>query len=116
MTLVLFLSYLSYLIFGNMIEEREKKAKLTSILGVILFPTVPLSYFSAIIFTSLHPLINPNPSQSGYIYWDFMKLFILFLNLIAISLFFIHVVRDLVELDKSKERLNEIIQKNLREE
>ncbi|MFX1496275.1 MAG: cytochrome c biogenesis protein CcsA [Promethearchaeota archaeon] len=116
MTLVLFLSYLSYLIFGAMIEEREKKAKLTSILGIIFFPMVPLSYLSAIIFTSLHPLINPNPTGSGYIYWDFMKLFVLFLNLFAITIFYIYVVGNLVELDLNKEKLNEIIQSNLRED
>ncbi|MFX1234270.1 MAG: cytochrome c biogenesis protein CcsA [Promethearchaeota archaeon] len=116
MTLVLFLSYLSYLIFGTMIEDRERRAKLTSILGIIFFPTVPLSYLSAIIFTSLHPLITPNPSESGYIYWDFMKLLILFLNLIAMTLFFVYVVRNLVELDKNKQKLNEIIQNKLRDD
>ena len=51
MTLVLLLSYLSYLIFRSVIEDKEKKAKLSSALGIALFPTVPLSYFSAIIFT-----------------------------------------------------------------
>jgi len=116
MTLVLFLSYLSYLIFGGVIEEREKKAKLTSILGIVFFPTVPLSYLSARIFASLHPLINPNPGEPGNIYWDSMKLFVLFLNLIAMTIFFTYVVRILVNLDKMKERLNEIIQIKLREE
>jgi len=116
MTLVLFLSYLSYLIFGSVIEEREKKAKLTSILGILFFPTVPLSYLSARIFASLHPLINPIPGEPGNIYWDFMKLFVLFLNLIAMTIFFAYVVRTLVNLDKMKEKLNEIIQIKLREE
>ena len=115
-TLVLFISYLSYLIFGNAIEERDQKAKLTSILGIVLFPTIPLSYLSAILFPSLHPRITPNPSQSGYIYWDPIKLFILFFNLIAITILFFYLLQNLVELDKAKENLNEIIQKKLEEE
>lgn len=116
MTLVLFLSYLSYLIFRSMIEDKEKKAKLSSALGIVLFPTVPLSYISAIVFTSLHPLITPNSSESGGIYWDGLKLFILFFNLIALTIFFFYVVKNLNSLEKTKEKLEEIIQKRLLEE
>ncbi len=116
MTLVLFLSYLSYLIFRSMIEDKEKKAKLSSALGIVLFPTVPLSYISAIVFTSLHPLITPNSSESGGIYWDGLKLFILFFNLIALTIFFFYVVKNLNSLDKTKEKLEELIQKRLLEE
>lgn len=113
MTLVLFLSYLSYLIFGNMIEDKNKKAKLTSALGIALFPTVPLSYISAIVFTSIHPLINPNP---GNLYWDPIKLFMLFFNLIAMTILFVYVVHKLVNLDKAKEELEKLIQRRLMEE
>ena len=116
MTLVLFLSYLSYLIFRSMIEDKEKKAKLSSALGITLFPTVPLSYISAIVFTSLHPLITPDPSKSGGIYWDGLKLFILFFNLIALTIFFVYVVKNLNSLDKTKDKLEKIIQKRLLEE
>jgi len=116
MTLILFLSYVSYLIFGSMIEDKEKKAKLTAALGIALFPTVPLSYISALVFTTLHPLINPSSGQTGHIYWDPIKLFILFFNLIAMTILFIYIVKELVSLDKAKLKLDEIIQKRLIEE
>ena len=116
MTLVLFLSYISYLIFRSMIEDKEKKAKLSSALGITLFPTVPLSYISAIIFTSIHPLITPNPGETGRIFWDPVKLLILFFNLIALTIFFVYVVKNLNSLEKSREKLEEIIQKRLLEE
>jgi heme exporter protein C len=106
-TLILLLSYVAYLIFRNFIEDKEKKAKLSAILGIVFFPTVPLSYLSAILFTSLHPLINPNPSEPGNIYWDSIKLFILFFNLIAITLLFVYLIRELKELDIAKEKLHE---------
>lgn len=114
-TLILFLSYIAYLIYRNFIEEREKKAKLSAILGIVFFPTVPLSYLSAIIFTSLHPLINPNPGEPGNIYWDSIKLFSLFLNLFAITLLFIYLVRELKELDIAKQMLQELLQKKMEE-
>ncbi|MFW9826509.1 MAG: cytochrome c biogenesis protein CcsA [Candidatus Thorarchaeota archaeon] len=113
MTLVLLLCYLAYLLFRTMIEDKDKKAKLSSVLGIVLFPTVPLSYFSAIIFTSLHPLINPTPGEPGNIYWDPIKLFMLIFNLIAITILFFYIIQKLVEIDKAKEKLDEIIQKRL---
>ena len=112
-TLILFLSYIAYLIYRNFIEEREKKAKLSAILGIVFFPTVPLSYLSAIIFTSLHPLINPNP---GNIYWDPIKMLSLFLNLIAITLLFIYLIRELKELDMAKQILQELLQTKMEEQ
>lgn len=114
-TLILLLSYVAYLIFRNFIEDREKKAKLSAILGIVFFPTVPLSYLSAIIFTSLHPLINPNPGEPGNIYWDFIKLFSLFFNLIAITLLFVYLVRELNELDMTKQKLQELLQIKMEE-
>ncbi|MFX1455933.1 MAG: cytochrome c biogenesis protein CcsA [Promethearchaeota archaeon] len=113
MTLVLLISYIAYLIFRSMVEDKEKKAKLSSVLGIVLFPTVPLSYFSAIIFTSLHPLINPTPGEPGNIYWDPVKLFMLLFNLIAITILYFYVIQKLQELDRKKEKLDEIIQKKM---
>ncbi|MFX1531241.1 MAG: cytochrome c biogenesis protein CcsA, partial [Promethearchaeota archaeon] len=116
MTLVLLLSYLAYLIFRSMIEDKEVKAKLSSVLGIALFPTVPLSYFSVELFTSLHPLINPTPGESGNIYWDPVKIFMLIFNLIAFTILFFHVIQRLGELDNAKAKLEEIIQIRLIEE
>jgi heme exporter protein C len=116
MTLVLFFSYLSYLIFSNMIEEMEKRAKMSALLGIVLFPLVPLSYISAIIFTSLHPLITPNPTQSGFIYWDSIKIFCLMFNLIAMTIFFFYCLQALMDINKAKIDLDKLIQKKLSEE
>ena len=114
-TLILFLSYVAYLIFRNFIEDREKKAKLSAILGIVFFPTVPLSYLSAVIFTSLHPLINPTPGEPGSIYWNSIKLIILFINLIAITILFIYLIRELKELDIAKEKLQETLYTKMEE-
>ncbi|MFX0010419.1 MAG: cytochrome c biogenesis protein CcsA [Candidatus Hermodarchaeota archaeon] len=116
MTLVLFLCYLTYLVFRSMIEDKEKKAKLSSVLGIVLFPTIPLSYFSAIVFNSLHPLINPTPGESGNIYWDSVKLFMLIFNLVGITLLYFYIMQSLGKLNKAKKKLDEIIQKRLMEE
>lgn len=110
MTLVLFFSFLSLLVFSNMIDERVEKARMTALLGIVLFPMVPLSYFSAIIFSSLHPLITPDPSQSGHIYWDSLKIICLLINLIAITLFYFYSIQQLLEIDMAKEQLERILE------
>ena len=115
MTFVLLISYIAFLIFRSMIEDKEKKAKLSAALGIALFPTVPLSYFSAIIFETLHILINPNPGEPGNIYWDPFKIFMLLFNLIAMTIFFVFVVKKLVDLDIEREKLEILIQERLME-
>ena len=115
MTFVLLISYIAFLIFRSMIEDKEKKAKLSAALGIALFPTVPLSYFSAIIFETLHVLINPNPGEPGHLYWDPLKIFMLLFNLIAMTIFFVYIVKKLVDLDIEKEKLEVLIQRRLME-
>ncbi|MFW9927965.1 MAG: hypothetical protein ACFFD1_01080, partial [Candidatus Thorarchaeota archaeon] len=68
-----------------------------------------------LLFNSLHPLINPNPGESGYIYWDPIKIFILLFNLTAMTLLFIYLNREMKILDTSKEELSRIIQIKLKE-
>lgn len=53
-TLILLLTYIAYLSFRMAIDDREKKARLSSVLGVLGFISVPLSYVSVQLMT-LHP-------------------------------------------------------------
>ena len=115
-TLILFLSYLSYLIFVNMIEDSEQRARIGSVLGIFLFPTVPVSYLSAIIFTSLHPIINPNPGEPGNIYWDTWKILSLIINLFAITLFYIFSLSILKKIEEKKGVLHNLIIDKLEED
>lgn len=110
MTLVLFFAYMSYLIFRNMIDNKDLKSKLSAVLGLVLFPTVPLSYLAAIIFASLHPVIEPTPSN---IYWDPFKLFTLFFTVFTFTIFFISTLKTLVDLSKRKDELDKILHNQL---
>jgi heme exporter protein C len=56
-TLILFFAYVAYLAYRIAIEDREKKARLSSVLGVLAFATVPLSYMSIQIWQTLHPIV-----------------------------------------------------------
>ena len=55
-TLILFLTYLGYLVLRASIEDIEKKRAVSAAYAIMAFVTIPLSYASARIFRSLHPL------------------------------------------------------------
>jgi heme exporter protein C len=55
-TLMLLLAYLSYVSFRMSISTRDRRARVSAVLGILLFITVPLSYFSAVLWATLHPM------------------------------------------------------------
>ncbi len=56
-TLLLFFAYVAYLAYRMAFEDIEKRARLSSVLGILAFVTVPLSYLSVMIWQSLHPIV-----------------------------------------------------------
>ncbi len=114
-TLVMFISYLAYLLFRNSIEDKEKRAKLSALLNLVLFSMVPLSYLSAIIFQSTHVLINPAPESRGFIYWNPQILFTLLYTLTGVTLLFTYILKQLVQLDRLREENERLIQKQMEE-
>jgi heme exporter protein C len=63
-TLILWFLYLSYLLLRNFVETPDKRARLSSVLGIIFYFDIPLVYFSVYLWRSVHPLIF-KPSQIG---------------------------------------------------
>ncbi len=115
-TLVLFLAYFSYLIFGGAIKEQNRGARLSSLLGIVLFPMVPLSYLSVVLFNSpFHPLITPNPSdeRGGHIYWDVAKIIVLLLNVLGTSLLYLDLAKRLVSVELKRINLERITKHRL---
>jgi heme exporter protein C len=55
-TLVLLLAYLGYISFRMAINDKEQKARASSILGILAFISIPLSYLSTIIWATIHPM------------------------------------------------------------
>ena len=53
-TLILFLTYLAYLIFRFYIENKEQKALYSSIFGIIAFVNIPLVHMSVYWWNTLH--------------------------------------------------------------
>lgn len=61
------LIYIAYLLFRNGIDNRQTRARFGSIYALIAFLSVPLTYYSARWFRSIHPVIanGQNPDAQG---------------------------------------------------
>ena len=64
MTLLL---YIAYLLFRNGIDNRQTRARFSSIYALFAFLSVPLTYYSARWFRSIHPIVfnGANPDAQG---------------------------------------------------
>jgi len=61
------LVYLAYLLFRNGIDDRRTRARFGSIYAVLAFLSVPLTFYSARLFRSIHPVVygNENADAQG---------------------------------------------------
>ena len=61
------LVYLAYLLFRNGIDNRQTRARFGSIYAILEFLSVPLTFYSARLFRSIHPVVygNENPDAQG---------------------------------------------------
>lgn len=56
-TTITLLIYIAYLLFRNGIDNRQTRARFSSIYALFAFISVPLTYYSARWFRSIHPVV-----------------------------------------------------------
>jgi heme exporter protein C len=100
-TLILLVTYATYLSFRMAIEDREKKATLSAVLGVLGFIAVPLSYASVELVT-LHPGGGAPLSQ---LHLNFPMVFTLLFSLGSVTAIYFLLLRLTLDLMQMKERL-----------
>lgn len=66
-TTITLLLYIAYLLFRNGIDNRHTRARFGSIYALFAFLSVPLTYYSARWFRSIHPVVfnGANPDAQG---------------------------------------------------
>jgi heme exporter protein C len=66
-TTITLLIYIAYLLFRNGIDNRYTRARFSSIYALFAFLSVPLTYYSARWFRSIHPIVwnGGNPDAQG---------------------------------------------------
>lgn len=59
------LLYIAYLLFRNGIENAETRALFAAIYAIFAFLSVPLTYYSARLFNSIHPIVFDGANQEA---------------------------------------------------
>jgi heme exporter protein C len=59
------LIYVAYILFRNGIDERHVRARFSSIYALFAFLSVPLTYYSARIWRSIHPIVFNGENADG---------------------------------------------------
>lgn len=63
------LVYLAYMLFRNGIDDRRTRARFGSIYAIVAFLSVPLTFYSARLFRSIHPVVygaENTDAQGGF--------------------------------------------------
>ena len=55
-TLILLMAYLAYVSLRMAVTERDRRARISAVLGILMFATIPFSYLSTVFWTTLHPM------------------------------------------------------------
>ena len=59
------LIYIAYMLFRNGFEDATTRARFASIYAIFAFLSVPLTYYSARLFRSIHPIVFDGANQEG---------------------------------------------------
>jgi len=89
-TLILWIAYMGYISLRLSIANVEKRASTSAVYNILAFSTIPLSYLSIRLWQSLHPQIVV-PGSGISITPPMVET--LLLNLIAVSLVYIYLLR-----------------------
>jgi len=93
---ILFVMYLGYLLLRAMIEDRERAARYSAVLGVVAALDLPLVHFSVYWWRTLHQppsILKPGPSTMPPVF-----LVVLLVNLAAFTLLYAWFVTKRVRL------------------
>ena len=89
------LVYVAYLLFRNGIDNRRTRARFGSIYAILAFLSVPLTFFSARLFRSIHPVVfgsENSDAQGAFALGDSMQQTVQFSILTFCILFSVLVI------------------------
>lgn len=103
-TLILWVAYACILAYRSSVSDREARAQFGSIFGIVAFPMVILSYFSIIIWDTIHPRVI---TESG-LQMEVEHMMTLFVAMIAVTMIALIMVDLTYKVDSAYEKLMRI--------
>jgi heme exporter protein C len=107
-TLVMWLIYMAYLMLRSLGGFSEQTAKLGSIIGILGFINVPITYFSVYLWTFLHPLPTLQSSDDRP---ENSILIPFLLSLFSYILFFLYIGYLRLQIERASDTLKNLKQR-----
>lgn len=104
-SLVLWFIYIAYLLVRSSVTEEEKKARLSSVFGIVGFIDVPIVFFSIRWWNSIHPVLID--TKRGFDMAPPM-LATFFVSLIAFTLLYVYLLQKGIFHERMKGEISEI--------
>lgn len=104
-TLVLWLAYIGYIALRASIPSSEKRRVVSAVYSLAAFLTVPLSYISAVLWRTLHPLFLTGPAQEFRLALPMIE--VLMLNVLAATCLYVYIQGALFKLELRESQVGE---------
>jgi heme exporter protein C len=106
-TTIMWLTYIAYVMLRGAIDDPDRRARYAAVLGVIAFINVPLVFFSARWFRTIHPVVfgESSPEAKGDIAWEPTMLQTLIVSMVVILVLFAFLLIRRVLLERYHDRV-----------
>lgn len=98
-TLILWIMYMAYLSFRASIQDLEKRANLSAVVGILAFICVPLSYLSIKLWFSVHSFVI-QPSKIGLTTSMLQTLLVALFAVVLIYLLLLKITLNVWEIEE----------------
>ncbi len=107
---IVLMVYIAYLMLRNAIDDPERRARLSSIYGIVGFLSVPLSFISVRIWRTIHPAVigtGSETSQGGFDMSGSMVMVLLF-SIFTFTLLYFVLLHYRLRLESQRVELEEL--------
>lgn len=107
---IVLLVYIAYLMLRNAIDDPERRARLSSIYGIVGFLSVPLSFISVRIWRTIHPAVigtTSETAQGGFDMSGNMVVVLLF-SIFTFSLLYTVLLHYRLKLEDMREQVEDL--------
>ncbi len=109
-TALLFFLLVGYFIVRGLVEDPDRRARVSAVVSIIAFADVPIIYFATEWWRTLHPPLSIQ-FDGGGVTMDSRMLFVLLYNVGVAALIYVYLMIERVRIGRLEARLEETLEK-----
>jgi len=107
---IMLLIYAAYLMLRSGIEDPDRRARFGSVYAIVGFLSVPLTFFSARLFRTIHPVVigSNQPGAEGSFDMTSSMLFVFFFSLTTFTVIFCSLLWHRIRLGRLHDKVEQL--------